>query len=96
MAAWRYETSLLVLKKYFTRSLRSLVKYFSTLEEEFRISTRPCNILYVYYPQTHMQIFTPTVVQGGGGGGKGWMEPLPRVFDMLQYFETILTSVESL
>ena len=27
---------------YFTRSLRSLVKYFSTLEEKFRISTRPC------------------------------------------------------
>ena len=24
------------------------------------------------------------------------MEPLPRVFDMLQYFETILPSVESL
>ena len=24
MAAWRYEISLLVLKKYFTRSLRSL------------------------------------------------------------------------
>ena len=30
MAAWRYEISLLVLKKYFTRSLRWLVKYFST------------------------------------------------------------------
>ena len=29
MAAWRYEISLLVLKKYFTCSLRSLVKYFS-------------------------------------------------------------------
>ena len=26
----------------------------------------------------------------------GWMEPLPGVFDMLQYFETILLSVESL
>ena len=39
MAACRYEISLLVLKKkYFTRSLRSLVKYFSTLEEKFRIS----------------------------------------------------------
>ena len=27
---------------------------------------------------------------------RGWvvMEPLPRVFDMLQYFETILPSVE--
>ena len=47
MAAWRYEISLLVLKKYFTRSLRSPVKYFSTLEEKFRISARPCNILYV-------------------------------------------------
>ena len=35
MAAWRYEISLLELKKYFTRSLRSLVKYFSTLEEKF-------------------------------------------------------------
>ena len=47
MTAWRYEISLLVLKKYFTRSLRSLVKYFSTLEEKFRISARPCNILYL-------------------------------------------------
>ena len=47
MAAWRYEISLLVLKKYFTRSLHSLVKYFSTLEEIFRISARPCNILYL-------------------------------------------------
>ena len=35
----------------------------------------------------------PTVAQGGGGG---WMEPLPGVFDILQYFETILPSVESL
>ena len=37
-------------------------------------------------------------VQGEGGykGGGGWMEPLPEVFDMLQYFETILSLVESL
>ena len=47
MAAWSYKISLLELKKYFTRSLRSLVKYFSTLEEKFRISVRPCNILYL-------------------------------------------------
>ena len=47
MAAWRYEIFLLVLKKYFTRSLPSFVKYFSTLEEKFRISARPCKILYV-------------------------------------------------
>ena len=47
MAAWRYEISLLMLKKYFTRSLRSLVKYFSTLNEKFRISMGLCNILYL-------------------------------------------------
>ena len=29
-------------------------------------------------------------------GGVGWMEPLPGVFDILQYFETILPLVESL
>ena len=34
MAAWRYEISLLVLKKY---------------EEKFRISAQPCNILYVTF-----------------------------------------------
>ena len=30
------------------------------------------------------------------GWGAGWMEPLPGVFDMLQYLETILPLVESL
>ena len=48
MATWRYGISPLVLKKYFTYSLCSLVKYFSTLKEKFCISTRPCNILYFY------------------------------------------------
>ena len=57
MAAWRYEISLLVLKKYFTRLLRSLVKYFSTLKEKFPISVRPCNILYVLkWLSTHFKI----------------------------------------
>ena len=42
-----------------------------------------------------MQIHTPSVEQGSGGGG-GWMEPLPGVFDMLQYYEAILPLVESL
>ena len=28
-------------------------------------------------------------------GGRVWMEPLPRVFDMLQYFEIILSSVKA-
>ena len=49
MAAWRYENSLLVRKKYFARSQHSLVKYFSTLEEKFRTSARPCNILYIHH-----------------------------------------------
>ena len=39
------------VEKYFTRSLRSLVKYFLTLEEKFRISARPCNILYLFFTE---------------------------------------------
>ena len=34
-------------------------------------------------PRTYRQIHTPTVVQGVG---RGWMEPLSRVFDVLCYF----------
>ena len=44
MVAWRYEMSLLVLKKNI-----SLVKHFSTFEDKFRMSARPCNILYFYF-----------------------------------------------
>ena len=46
---WRYEIYLLVLKKYFTRSLHSLVKYFLTVEENFCISALPRNIFYLLY-----------------------------------------------
>ena len=43
------------VEKYFTRSLRSLVKYFSTLEEKFRFSARPCNILYLFSAKSWYQ-----------------------------------------
>ena len=42
-------------------------------------------------PRPYAQSHTLTVVQGAG-----LMALLPRVFDMLQYFERILPSVESL
>ena len=48
MAAWGYEISLLVLKKYFMSEHSKRVKYFSTLKEKFRISVRPCNILHCF------------------------------------------------
>ena len=49
MVAWRYKISLLVLKKKFLTSEHSeRVKYFTTLEENFRISAWPDNILYIY------------------------------------------------
>ena len=50
MTAWRYEISLQVLKNI------SLVKYFSTLEEKFRISARPCNILHIFVNNTQLLI----------------------------------------
>ena len=52
------------VEKYFTRSLRSLVKYFKTLEEKFRISARPCNILYlfIYYLNSETSVnFGPDI-----------------------------------
>ena len=42
--------------------------------------------------RTRKFIHPPWYKLGGGGS----IEPLPRVFDVLQYFETILPSVESL
>ena len=45
-----------------------------------------------FNPQMYTKIHTPTVVQRW----RGLMEPLPAVFYMLQYFETILPLVESL
>ena len=48
MVAWRYKISLLMLKKIFTSERSERVKYFSTLEENFPISARPYNILYIY------------------------------------------------
>ena len=49
MATWKYEISLLVLKKYFTSEHSKQVKYFLTLKEKFCISTWSCIILYVCY-----------------------------------------------
>ena len=47
MATWRYEISLLALEKDFTSERSERVKSFSTLEEKFRISKRPCNVLFI-------------------------------------------------
>ena len=54
---------------------------------------QPHSVIVKYLnPCTNMQIHTPAGVQRRGGG---W-NPLRSFFDMLQYFETILTLVESL
>ena len=47
-------------------------------------------------PRTYTQIHTSTMAQGVRGGGGELEGTLPGVFDVLQYFETILPSVESL
>ena len=40
------------VETYFTRSLCSLVKYYSTFEEKFCISAWPCDILYILTSNT--------------------------------------------
>ena len=47
MVAWRYEISLLMLKKIFHSFAVLTCEMFSTLKEKFRISVQPCNVLYV-------------------------------------------------
>ena len=49
-AVLRYEISLRALKKYFTNERAERVKYFSTIEDKFRISKRPCHFLFVIQP----------------------------------------------
>ena len=44
MAARRYEISLQVLK-----NIAQTSEVFSTQEEKFRISKRPCNVLFIIY-----------------------------------------------
>ena len=56
------------VEKYFTRSLRSLVKYFSTLEEKFRISARPCNILYIWDQGSKAKNGVGSGITGSGSG----------------------------
>ena len=64
------------------RSSRTSPFDYRPTYEDFNINTR-----------TYTQIHTPTVVGGGETGVDGTR---PRVFDMLEYSETILPSVESL
>ena len=47
MAAWGYEIFLLVLKNISLVRCAHSWNIFSTLEDKFRISARPCNILYL-------------------------------------------------
>ena len=51
MAAWRYEISFLVLKNFSLVGFAHSWNIFSTLEEKFHISERPCNILYLLFIQ---------------------------------------------
>ena len=61
MAAWRYEISLLVLKKCFTCSLRSLVKYFSTLEVKVKVTLLKVQPhYYIVRPVVKMQLHPAT------------------------------------
>ena len=41
------------VEKYFTSGRSEQVKYLSTLEEKFRISAWPCNVLYLFTECEH-------------------------------------------
>ena len=52
---WNFSLS---VEKYLTRSLRSLVKYFSTQEEKFCIFRRPSNVLFIINTNEIPNLFT--------------------------------------
>ena len=72
--------------------------YISIISEDYSKKylsqeTLIMSFIYIYInPRTYTQIHTRTLVQGEGG----CMKPLPELFDMLQDFEAILPSVESI
>ena len=62
-------------------SLRSLVKYFSTLEEKFRISKRRCNIHYVYIFFSVARLkSTKLGIKLEGGKGHNFIHGDPGIF----------------
>ena len=87
MVAWRYGIYLLVFKKYFTRSLHSLVKYFSTLEKKFRISARPCNILYICLRRKKLGSFS---IDEGNGSENVTFEMNSRFFNLCRVYSNLL------
>ena len=74
-------------KQSFKSTIRE--KYTASLSYQSQCEYLLRNI--IINSRTYAQIHTPTVVQGGWGG---WWNP--RVADVLQYFEKILPSMESL
>jgi len=80
---------------------RNVVLIFFLKNNFLKLSTSSnmCVTQTLTLGRTRKFIPPPWYRKGGGRGGAGWnrlMEPLPGVFDTLQYFETILPLVESL
>jgi len=61
-------------------SLRSLVKYFSTLEGKFRISKRLCNILYFLFFSVARLKSTKLGIKLVGGTGQNFIHGDPGIF----------------
>ena len=69
LPAWRiyrgyYMAFSLSVEKYFTSEHSKQVKYFSTWEEKFRISKRPCNVLFIILTLMKCQTISLFAVKG--------------------------------
>ena len=47
----------------FSSSVAKYLKYFTTFEDKFRISARPCNILYIFYPRKAFSLTWAAAIQ---------------------------------
>ena len=76
-AAWRYKISLRVLKKISRVSAAYEWNIFSTREEKFHISKRPCNVLFII--KTPMKYKTISLQQIFGVKGTIYYEAIATV-----------------
>ena len=75
------------VEKIFQSERSERVKYFSTLEKKFRISARPCNILYICLRRKKLGSFS---IDDGNGSENVNFKMNSRFFNLCRVYSNLL------
>ena len=75
------------VEKIFQSERSERVKYFSTLEKKFRISARPCNILYICLRRKKLGSFS---IDDGNGSENVTFKMNSRFFNLCRVYSNLL------